>query len=68
MNGKQIWRFKDTSLLRSPRGVVVHNESFMFVADVKSGSILVISPDGISSKEVDKMSSPIAMCYDKNKN
>ena len=68
MNGKQIWRYKDTSLLRSPRGVVVDNESFVFVADVKSGNILEISPDGISSKEVDQMSSPIAMCYDKNKN
>jgi hypothetical protein len=38
------------------------------VAGVKSGNILVISPDGNSSKEVYPIASPIAMCYDKNKN
>jgi hypothetical protein len=38
------------------------------VAGVKSGNIVVISTDGNSSKEVDQISSPIAMCYDTNKN
>jgi hypothetical protein len=32
MNGKEIWRFEDTSFLRSPRGVVVDNHGFVFVA------------------------------------
>jgi hypothetical protein len=31
MNGKQIWSFNDTSLLRSPRGVVANNDGFVFV-------------------------------------
>jgi hypothetical protein len=42
----------NTSVLRSPRGVVVDNQGFVFVAGEKSGSIVVISPDGNSSKEV----------------
>jgi DNA-binding beta-propeller fold protein YncE len=68
MNGKPIWRFKDTSLLRSPRGVVVDNQGFVYVAGENSGNIVVISPDGNSSKEVYQISSPRAMCYDKNEN
>ena len=68
MNGKQIWSFEDTSVLRSPRGVVVDNHGFVFVAGEKSGNIVVISPDGNSAKEVYQISSPRAMCYDKNNN
>ena len=37
-NGKSIWRFEDTSVLRSPCGVVVDNQGFVFVAGEKSGS------------------------------
>jgi hypothetical protein len=68
MNGKPIWSFKDTSLLRSPRGVVVDNQGFVFVAGEQSGNVVVISPDGNSSKEVYQISSPRAMCYDKINN
>jgi DNA-binding beta-propeller fold protein YncE len=68
MNGKEIWRFQDTSVLRSPRGVVVDNHGFVFVAGEESGNIVVISPDGNSSKEVSQISNPIAMCYDKKEN
>lgn len=68
MNGNSIWRFEDTSVLRSPRGVVVDNQGFVFVAGEKSGNVVVISPDGNSSKEVYQISSPRAMCYDKNNN
>jgi sugar lactone lactonase YvrE len=38
--------------LHSPRGVVVDNQGLVFVAGEKSGNIVVISPDGNSSKEV----------------
>ena len=68
LNGKPIWRFEDTSLLRSPRGVVVDNHGFVFVAGEKSGNIVVVSPDGNSSKEVSEISNPIAMCYEKKEN
>jgi hypothetical protein len=68
MKGKEIWRFEDTSLLRSPWGVVVDNYGFVFVAGEQSGNIVVISPDGNTSKEVYQISSPRAMCYDKNEN
>jgi DNA-binding beta-propeller fold protein YncE len=68
MNGKQIWTFQDTSLLRSPQGVVVDNQGFVYVAGEKSGNIVVISSDGNSSNEVYQISSPGAMCYDKNEN
>jgi outer membrane protein assembly factor BamB len=64
MNGKQIWSFNDTSLLRSPRGVVVDNDGFVFVTGKQSGKIVVISPDGNSAKEVYQISSPRAICYD----
>ena len=63
MNGKQIWSFEDTSLLRSPRGVVVDDEGFVFVSGEQSGNIVVISPDGNAAKEVYQISSPRAMCY-----
>jgi DNA-binding beta-propeller fold protein YncE len=70
MNGKQIWRFQDTSLLRSPRGVVVDNQGFVFVAGEKSRSIVVISPDGNSAKEkeVYQISSPRGIRYNKSEN
>jgi hypothetical protein len=68
MNGKQIWRFQDTSLLHTPCGVVVDNQGFVFVAGRQSGNIVVISPDGNASKEVYQISNPRAMCYDKNEN
>ena len=68
MNGKLIWSFKDTSRLRSPRGVVVDYQGFVFVAGETSGNIVVISPDGNSSKEVYQIQSPRAMCYDKKEN
>jgi DNA-binding beta-propeller fold protein YncE len=68
MNGKQIWLFEDTSVLRSPQCVVVDNHGFVFVAGEKSGNIVVISPDGNSSKEAYQISSPRAMCYDKKGN
>ena len=68
MNGKQIWKFQDTSPLHSPRGVVVDNQGFVFMAGEKSGNIVVISIDGNSSNEVNQISSPRAMCYDKNEN
>ena len=68
MNGKQIWKFQDTSLLRSPRGVVVDNQGFVFVAGEKSRYRVMISPDGNSAKEVYQISSPRGMCYDKSEN
>jgi outer membrane protein assembly factor BamB len=64
MNGKPIWSFQNTAVLRSPRGVVVDNEGFVFVAGEKSKNIVAISPDGNSSKEVYYISSPRAMCYE----
>ena len=68
MKGKEIWRFQDPSLLRSPRGVVVDNHGFVYAAGEQSGNIVVISPDGNSSKDVSQISYPRAMCYDKNEN
>ena len=68
MNGKQIWSFNDSLLLRSPRGVVVDNDGVVFVTGKKPGNIVVISPDGNSAKEVYQISVPRAMWYDKNEN
>ena len=64
INGKEIWRFQDTSHLRSPRGGVVGNHGFVFVTGEQSGNIVVISPDGNSANEVYQISYPRAMCYD----
>jgi hypothetical protein len=61
MNGKSIWSFEDTSRLRTPRGVVVDNQGFVFVGGEKSRNIVVISPDGNSVKEVYQISSPRAI-------
>jgi sugar lactone lactonase YvrE/archaellum component FlaC len=68
MNGKSIWSFEDTSRLRSPRGVVVDKQGFVFVAGEQSGNIVMISPDGNSAKDVYYISSPRAMFYDKDSN
>jgi DNA-binding beta-propeller fold protein YncE len=68
MNGQHIWSFEDISLLRSPRGVAVDNEGFVFVSGEQSGNIVVISPDGNAAKEVYQISSPRAMCYDESAN
>jgi hypothetical protein len=38
------------------------------VAGEKSGNVVVVLPDGNSSKEVYQISSPRAMCYDRNNN
>jgi hypothetical protein len=51
MNEKQIWSFKDTPVLRSPRDVVVDNHGFVFVAGEKSGNIVLISSDRNSLKD-----------------
>jgi outer membrane protein assembly factor BamB len=37
MNGKQIWSFNDTSLLREPRGIVVDNDGFVFATGKQTG-------------------------------
>ena len=68
MNGISIWSFEDASRLRSPRGVVVDYQGIVFVAGEQSGNIVMISPDGNSAKDVYYISSPRAMCYDKNNN
>ena len=68
MNGKQIWSFNDSLLLRSPRGVIVDNDGVVFVTGKQSGKIVVISPDRNSAKEEYQISSPRAICYDKNEN
>ena len=67
MNGKSIWKFKDTSLLRSPRGVVVDNHGFVFVAGEISRNIVVLSPDGNSSMCYDKNENKILVCHSENK-
>jgi DNA-binding beta-propeller fold protein YncE len=46
----------------------ITNHGFVFVAGEQSGNIVVISPDGNATKEVYQISSPRAMCYDKNEN
>jgi hypothetical protein len=68
MNGKQMWSFNDTSLLRFPRGIVVDSDGFVFVTGKETGNIVVISPDVNSAKEVYQISVPRAMCYDKDEN
>jgi hypothetical protein len=40
----------------------------VLVAGEQSGNVVLISPDGISSKELYKIPNPRAMCYDKNEN
>jgi hypothetical protein len=51
MNEKQIWSFKETPVLRSPRGIVVDNHGCVFVAGEQSGNIVLISSDRNSLKE-----------------
>ena len=47
-NGKVQWKFYDTNVLMSPRGIATDNNNNIYVAGQGSTNVVVISPDGQS--------------------
>ena len=72
LHGTTQWEFKNTSVLHYPSGISVDNDGNVYVVDVFSNNVVVISPDGqrhtqlLSSK--DGLSHPRVLDYDKSTN
>ena len=45
MNGKVQWKFYDTNVLESPRGITTDNKNNIYVVDGGSDNVVVLSPD-----------------------
>ncbi|XP_071149176.1 E3 ubiquitin-protein ligase TRIM71-like [Mytilus edulis] len=45
-NGSSVWRFKEESVLRNPRGITVDNDGHVFVVGELSSNVVIISNDG----------------------
>ncbi|CAC5369090.1 unnamed protein product [Mytilus coruscus] len=65
-NGSLIWTFKNDSVLRLPRGIVVDNDGTVFVTGELSSNVVIISKDGKHHKEIltkqDGIIAPFAIC------
>lgn len=51
-DGKLLWKFKDTNVLKTPHGITVDDKGNVFVVGKSSCNVLVISPNGKICKEV----------------
>ncbi|VDI11717.1 Hypothetical predicted protein [Mytilus galloprovincialis] len=69
IGGKIIWSFKDAKI-RQPRSICLDSNSNVYVAGSGSNNVVVISPDGLHSKQLlgpdDGIHSPHAIHYDKS--
>lgn len=65
-NGSLVWTFKNDSVLRLPRGIIVDNDGTVFVAGELSSNVVIISKDGKHHKEIltkqDGIIDPFAIC------
>ncbi|CAC5383527.1 unnamed protein product [Mytilus coruscus] len=70
MDGKVHWRWKNFDEIKYIGGVAVDNNSNVYIAGVKSGRIVIISPDGKTSKSFipEGIKWPRAIYYDKMTN
>jgi outer membrane protein assembly factor BamB len=46
INGEKLWKFKDESVLMTPLGVAVDNNSNIYVTSGNYKKVIVLSPDG----------------------
>ncbi|CAC5423574.1 unnamed protein product [Mytilus coruscus] len=64
-----VWKFKNESRLKIPRGITVDDKGNGFVVGLESKNILVIASDGKSYKEIKTthygLHKPRTICFDK---
>jgi DNA-binding beta-propeller fold protein YncE len=72
IKGEKLWKFKDLSVLRDPRGVTVDNNSNVYVTSYSSNKVIVLEPDGRQGRQLisseDGLKCPIGIYFDKSKN
>ncbi|XP_063410741.1 uncharacterized protein LOC134693765 [Mytilus trossulus] len=71
LKGNTLWSFKDI-VLKEPRSVCLDSDSNVYVAGSGSNNVVVISSDGLHSKQLlgpdDEIQSPHAIHHDKSSN
>lgn len=69
--GKPQWTFRNTNVLKCPRGICEDNDGNVFVVGSVSDNVVVISPDGRRHREVlgvsDGVSAPFSLSYNSSK-
>jgi len=72
ITGKQLWEYKDVSVVNGPRGVTVDNNSNVYVTLCNSNKVVVLEPDGRQGRQLissdDGLISPTGIYFDKSKN
>lgn len=68
-SGELVWKFKNESVLKDPRGIAADDKGNIFVVGLESQNILVISSDGKSYKAIQTsqygLPQPSTICFDK---
>ncbi|XP_063404313.1 uncharacterized protein LOC134687786 [Mytilus trossulus] len=71
-HGKILWTFHDTTFLLSPLGISVDNDGFVYVVGGDTHSVVVISPNGKSCRQLlssdDGLNLPHVLHYDQSTN
>jgi DNA-binding beta-propeller fold protein YncE len=52
LKGKNIWDFKDQSVLRKPKGIALDKNSNVYVAGMETNNVVILSPDGKSCRQI----------------
>jgi DNA-binding beta-propeller fold protein YncE len=72
INGEKLWEFRDKSVLMTPLGVAVDNNSNIYVTSYNYNKVIVLSPDGKQWRQLldknDGMNGPYGIYIDKTTN
>jgi hypothetical protein len=72
IKGKQLWKYKDVSVLNDPRGVTVDNNSNVYVTSSSSHKVVVLEPHGRKGRQLissdDGLADPNGIYFNKSKN
>ncbi|XP_071149179.1 uncharacterized protein [Mytilus edulis] len=67
--GSHVWRFKEESVLKKPRGITVDKEGNVFLVGQHSSNVVIISNDGKHHRQIltkiQGLSEPFAIFFDK---
>ncbi|XP_052080361.1 uncharacterized protein LOC127718397 [Mytilus californianus] len=68
-DGSCVWTFRDTLVLKTPRGITVDNDGNVFVVGETSSNVVIISNDGKHHRQIltnkDGLRAPSAIFFDK---
>lgn len=72
MEGKNIWSFKDDTVIKNPSGIAVDGMGNAYVTNKDLNNVIVISPDGNQRRQLlsesDSLDKPKAIQYDRKRN